>query len=242
METVINKTNLKKTNKNKTMKEKAHQILGVVPEDAKLSKSYMAVAFIALLIGGFLGLFQGLERAGLLQLPSWFTYYQVLTAHGILLVLVLTAFFTIGYFYAGMSHTLGGLLPQVRKMAWIGFWMKIVGFVVAVIPVLMNEATVLYTFYPPMAASPFFYIGLALIVLGVWMCAFGAFINVAKWRKSNPGKHIPIFAFFATGVFVLLFFGSIGVTVEVVTLIFWSAGLLETINVMVSRTLFWAFG
>ena len=242
METVINKPNLKKTNKKTTIKEKAHQILGVVPEDAKLSKSYMAVAFIALLIGGFLGLFQGLERAGLLQLPSWFTYYQVLTAHGILLVLVLTAFFTIGYFYAGMSHTLGGLLPQVRKMAWIGFWMKIAGFVVAVVPVIMNDATVLYTFYPPMAASPFFYIGLALIVLGVWMCALGAFINIAKWRKSNPGKHIPIFAFFATGVFVLLFFGSIGVTVEVVTLIFWSAGLLETINVMVSRTLFWAFG
>lgn len=202
----------------------------------------MFVAFIALLIGGFLGLAQGLERAGLIQLPSWFTYYQVLTAHGVLLVLVLTAFFTIGYFYAGLSHTLGGLLPKVRTMGWIGFWMKIVGFVIAVIPILLNKATVLYTFYPPMAASPFFYIGLAFIVLGVWVCAFGAFINVATWRKQNPGQSIPILAFFATGVFVLLFFGSIGVTIEVVMLIFWSAGLLETINVMVSRTLFWAFG
>ena len=112
-------------------------------------------------------------------MPSWFNYYQVLTAHGLLLVLVLTAFFTIGYFYAGLSHTLGGLLPKVRKMAWIGFWMKIVGFVLAVIPILMNDASVMYTFYPPMAASPMFYIGLALIVLGVWMCAFGAFIQVA---------------------------------------------------------------
>ena len=159
-----------------------------------------------------------------------------------IIVLVLTAFFTIGYFYAGLSHTLGGLLPKVRKMAWIGFWMKIVGFVIAVIPILLNKATVLYTFYPPMAASPFFYIGLAFIVLGVWVCAFGAFINVATWRKNNPGQSIPILAFFATGVFVLLFFGSIGVTIEVVMLIFWSAGFLETINVMVSRTLFWAFG
>ncbi|WP_342505698.1 cbb3-type cytochrome c oxidase subunit I [Sporosarcina sp. FSL K6-2383] len=225
-----------------SLKEKTNKILGVNAQDAKLSKSYMVVAFIALLIGGFLGLAQGLERAGLIQLPSWFTYYQVLTAHGVLLVLVLTAFFTIGYFYAGLSHTLGGLLPKVRKMGWIGFWMKIVGFVIAVIPILLNKATVLYTFYPPMAASPFFYIGLAFIVLGVWVCAFGAFINVATWRKNNPGQSIPILAFFATGVFVLLFFGSIGVTIEVVMLIFWSAGFLETINVMVSRTLFWAFG
>lgn len=225
-----------------SLKQKTNKILGVNAQDAKLSKSYMVVAFLALLIGGFLGLLQGLERGGVIQLPSWFTYYQVLTAHGVLLVLVLTAFFTIGYFYAGLSHTMGGLLPKVRTMGWIGFWMKIVGFVIAVIPILLNKATVLYTFYPPMAASPFFYIGLAFIVLGVWVCAFGAFINVATWRKNNPGQSIPILAFFATGVFVLLFFGSIGVTIEVVMLIFWSAGFLETINVMVSRTLFWAFG
>lgn len=211
-------------------------------EDAKLSKSYMIVAFIALFFGGFLGLAQGLERAGVLELPSWLNYYQVLTAHGVLLVLILTAFFAIGYFYAGLAHTLGGLLPQVRKMGWIGFWMKMIGLIIAVIPILMNEATVMYTFYPPMAASPYFYIGLALIVLGVWVCAFGAFWQIAQWRKQHRGQHIPIFAYFALGVFTLLFFGSIGVTIEVIMLIFWSFGIMETINVMLSRTLFWSFG
>lgn len=221
---------------------KIKAMMGYHAEDAKLSKWYMIVAFIALLFGGFLGLAQGLERAGVLQLPSWFNYYQVLTAHGVLLVLVLTAFFTIGYFYAGLSHTLGGLLPNVRKMGWVGFYMMLVGLITAVIPILMNEATVMYTFYPPMAASPYFYIGLALIVLGVWVCAFGAFINIAKWRKEHRGQHMPIFVFFAMGVFTLLFFGSIGVTIEVIMLIFWSFGIMETINVMVSRTLFWAFG
>ncbi len=225
-----------------TIRQKASKSLGISPEDARISKSYLFVAFAALLLGGILGLLQGLNRAGLLELPSWLNYYQVLTAHGVLLVLVLTAFFTIGYFYAGLSHTLGGLLPKVRKMAWIGFSMKIIGFVFAVIPILMNEASVLYTFYPPMAAAPPFYIGLVLIVLGVWMCAFGAFINVANWRKNNRGKNIPIFSFFATGVFVLLFFGSIPVAIEVLTIIPWSFGWVDTINVMVSRTLFWAFG
>lgn len=225
-----------------SFKEKANRAMGVNPADAKLTRSYLAVAFIALLIGGVLGLLQGLERAGLIQLPHWFNYYQVLTAHGVLLVLVLTAFFTIGYFYSGLSHSLGGLLPKVRKMSWIGFWMKVVGLVIAVIPILTNRASVMFTFYPPMAASPDFYIGLAFIVLGVWVCAFGAFINIAHWRKANKGKHIPIFAFFAMGVFTLLFFGSIGVTIEVLTLIGWSAGWMPTINVMVSRTLFWAFG
>jgi cytochrome c oxidase subunit 1 len=65
---------------------------------------------------------------------------------------------------------------------------------------------------------------------------------VASWRKRNPGQHIPILSFFATGVFVLLFFGSIPVAIEVFTIIPWAFGWVETINVMVARTLFWAFG
>ncbi|GAM14420.1 cbb3-type cytochrome c oxidase subunit I [Mesobacillus selenatarsenatis] len=223
--------------------QKTNQILGISQEDARISKSYLSIAFIALLLGGFLGLLQGLNRAGVLQLPPWLNYYQVLTAHGILLVVVLSAFFTIGYFYAGLSHTLGGLLPKVRKMAWIGFWMKIFGFVLVVIPILKNEASVMYTFYPPMAASPMFYFGLVFIVLGIWMLSLGAFTQVANWRKNHKGQHLPILAFFATGVFVLLVGATAFVAVEVLFMIIpWTLGWTDGINVLLARTLFWAFG
>lgn len=225
-----------------TMLQKSKKALGLHPQDAKLSLSYLSVAFITLLVGGLLGLVQGLERAGALQLPPWLNYYQVLTAHGILLLLIFTASFTIGYLYAGLSHTLGGLLANVRKMAWTGFGSILFGVALVVITILMNDATVLYTFYPPLAASPVFYIGLVFVVLGIWMCCFGAFINIRHWKKEHPGQVTPLFSFFAMGVFVLWFFGSLGVTVEVLTLIPWSLGWKETINVMVSRTLFWSFG
>lgn len=229
--------------KTSSYNQKTTQVFGISLEDARISKSYLSVAFIALLLGGFLGLLQGLNRAGVLQLPPWLNYYQVLTAHGILLVVVLSAFFTIGYFYAGLSHTLGGLLPKVRKMAWIGFWLKIFGFVLAVIPILRNEASVMYTFYPPMAASPMFYFGLVFIVLGVWMLSFGAFTQVANWRKNHKGEHLPILAFFATGVFVLLVGATAFVAVEVIFMIIpWTLGWVDGINVLLARTLFWAFG
>ncbi|MDQ0254810.1 cytochrome c oxidase subunit 1 [Evansella vedderi] len=223
-------------------RDNAYRALGISPEDAKLSKTYLLVSFTTLLIGGLLGLLQGLNRAGLLELPTWLNYYQVLTAHGILLILVFTSFFTIGYFYAVHSHTLGGLLPKVRKLAWIGFNLKIVGLVLAVIPILMNEASVMFTFYPPLAAHPVFYFGLVFFVIGIWMCAFGSFIQVANWRKENKGQHVPILSYFATGVFVLLFFSSIFVAIEVFMIIPWALGWVETINVMLARTLFWAFG
>ncbi|TQS76649.1 cytochrome C [Ornithinibacillus gellani] len=222
--------------------EKANRALGVNEKDAKLTLTYLSVAFIALLIGGVLGLLQGLERAGLLQLPSWLNYYQVLTAHGVLLVLIFTATFVVGYFYAGISHTMGGLIPKVRKMGWVAFGLMVIGVVFVVTTIVMGEASVLYTFYPPMAASPYFYIGLVFIVLGIWTSALGVFTNVMNWRKNNKGQHIPLLSYFAVGVFTLLFFGSLGVTYEVLTLIPWAFGWTETVNVMLSRTLFWSFG
>lgn len=225
-----------------TFKERANKALGVNQQDAKLTLTYLSLSFIVLLIGGLLGLVQGLERAGLLQLPHWLNYYQVLTAHGFLLVLVFTGLFLVGYLYAALSHTLGGLLPKIRTMGWVAFGLMVVGVVFVVTTVLNGSSTVLYTFYPPMKASPWFYIGLVFIVLGVWTAAFGAFINVANWRKRHRGQHIPLLAFFVVGIFTLLFFGTIGVTVEVFTLIPWAFGWTETVNVMLSRTLFWSFG
>jgi len=218
------------------------QKLGVNQQDAKLSLTYLSLAFIMLLIGGTLGLLQGLNRAGLLELPVWFDYYQTLTAHGIILVLVFTTLFMVGYFYSAISHTLGGLLPRVRKMGWTAFGSLIIGVAMVVTTVINGTASVMYTFYPPMQASPWFYIGLVFVVLGIWIAGFGIFTNVAHWRKEHKGQHVPLLSFFATGVFVLLIFGSLGVTVEVLMLIPWAFGWTETVNVMLSRTLFWSFG
>jgi cytochrome c oxidase subunit I len=224
------------------LRQKVQKALGVNPQDALLSKSYITVAFVSLLLGGILGLLQGLERAGLLELPAWLNYYQVLTAHGLLLLVVFSTTFTIGYQLANLSHSFGGLLPKVRKMAWIGFILMVIGVAMVATMIFLNEASVLYTFYPPLAAHPIFYIGLVFVVLGIWSVCFGVFINYRHWRKNNPGQPTPILAFFAMGVFVLWFFASIGVTIEVLTLIPWSMGLVETTNVMVARTLFWWFG
>src|SRR5690625_7422757 len=115
--------------------------------------------------------------------------------------------------------------------------MMVVVVIFVVTTVVMGEATVLYTFYPPMQASPWFYIGLVFIVLGVWLTAFGAFINVAHWRKRHRGQHIPLLSFFVVGIFTLLFFGTIGVTIEVLTLLPWAFGWKGTVHVLMSRTL-----
>lgn len=228
--------------KDKIKNSKIVQSINIPKEDIRLSLTFISVAFIALLVGGLLGLLQGLNRAGLFELPSWFDYYQTLTTHGVMLVLVFSTTFVVGYFYAGLSHTFKGLLPVVRKLGWTAFASMVLGVVMVATTIIMGDASVMFTFYPPMQASPFFYIGLVFLVLGIWLAAAGVFTQVASWKKNNRGKHIPIYSYFATGVFVMLTFSSILVAVEVFALIPWSLGWKETINVMVARTLFWGFG
>lgn len=224
------------------IEKKISDISGSNKLDSRLTLTYFSIAFITLLVGGLLGLLQGLNRAGLLELPVNFNYYQVLTAHGILLVLVFSVLFVIAYFYSVLSHTMDSLFPIVRKMGWISLITMLIGVVFVITPIVMGNASVMYTFYPPMKASPWFYIGLFIVVAGIWIAAFGGFIQVAKWRQRNRGQHIPLLSFFATGVFILMFFGSLGVAAEVLMLIPWAFGWTETINVMLSRTLFWSFG
>lgn len=200
------------------------------------------LAFIMLLIGGTLGLLQGLNRGGVFELPASFNYYEVLTLHGILLILAFTTLFTNGYLYAAIRHTLGELSKTVKVLAWSSLASFLIGSVLVVWMVLAGEATVMYTFYPPMQASPWFYIGLVFVVLCIWLAGLGVFISAFQWKRRNKGQHLPILAFFAVGIYTLVIFGSIGVTVEVLMLIPWAFGWTETINVMLSRTLFWSFG
>lgn len=211
--------------------------------EARLTLAHIYVAFIALGIGGLCGLLQGLVRGGLITLPGSINYYELLTAHGVLLALVLTTFFIIGFMYAGVAKVTGGLTDASRKLGWIGYWLMTVGTAIATVMILTGEATVLYTFYAPMQASPWFYIGLTLVVVGSWSSGIGLFLNYAKWKKQNPGQISPLFAFMTVATLVMWFVATLGVAVQVLFLLIpWSFGWVDTVNVMLSRTLFWYFG
>src|SRR5699024_5651951 len=74
------------------------------------------------------------------------------------------------------------------------------------------------------------------------VAAFGVFINVANWRRRPRGQHVRLFSYIGVGMSVLLFFGTLGVTYDVLSLCPWALSWMGKINVMLSRTLFWRFG
>lgn len=217
--------------------------LDIAQEDAKLSLTFIYVAFAAFLIGAFAGVLQGLERAGLIQLPGGINYYQILTAHGVLLALVFTTYFIFAFLLAGNSKTLGTFTSAARKGAWVGFAVLTLGTLFAAAMIILNEATVLYTFYAPMQAHPLFYIGLALFVVGTWILGGVLVAHYIKWKKEHPDQITPLFGFMTVATILLWFVATIGVaTTVLLQFIPWSLGISEKINVLLSRTLFWYFG
>lgn len=211
--------------------------------DRKLALWNIGVAYIAFLIGTLCGLLQVFIRNDALTLPSWLDYYQILTAHGVLLALIFTTFFIFGFFITGMSKSLGSFGPKVYLFSWIGFAVTTIGTVLATAMIVSGEASVLYTFYAPLKASGWYYVGLALFVVGTWISSFALVGHYMVWRKKHKGQLSPLFAFMTVATIVMWIIACLGVVATVLfQFIPWAFGWVDTINVELSRSLFWFFG
>lgn len=213
----------------------------------KMTGWYLGVGMAALFIGGSLGPLQKLEHVGLNVYPALTniglnTYYQGLTIHGVLNVLVWTTFFIVGFLTFATVHSLERDLSH-PKVNWASLIIMVVGLVMAAIPVLLNLATVLFTFYPPLMASPYYYIGLTLVVIGSWVGGWGMFLTYRAWRKENPGVQTPFIALAANITMAMWQIATLGIATEMLWLIIpWSLGLVDGIDPQLARTFFWFTG
>lgn len=174
----------------------------------------IAVGVLALSIGALFGVFQGLEHAKVLDIYPWLqpvikTYYQGLTLHGALNAVVWTTFFICGFFIFAFVRSLNRpyLYPKLNVIAFV---VMLVGLLTAAVPMLMNNATVLYTFYPPMLADWAFYAGLTLLVIGSWIVGYSMYFTYYAWRKENPDRRAPFIALAATITMVLWQIATLG--------------------------------
>lgn len=199
---------------------------------------YTATAAIAL--GAFFGLAQAMSRASAIQLPDFFDYYRILTLHGVLMALVFTTFFITGLSLFVTYRN----VPRERKltMGWLGWAVMLIGTAMAAFEILAGNASVLYTFYAPLKASPFFYLGATLLVIGTWIVATEVFENCVYFKKHHPGERLPLALFAVAATFLMWWIATLGVVAEMGLLLPWSLGWTAGINVMLTRLFFWYFG
>jgi cytochrome c oxidase subunit 1 len=207
---------------------------------------HMLVAIVALLVGSIFGPLQALQYSNvdLYQYlePVIRSYYQGLTLHGVLNALVWTTFFIVGFTTLVVIKGLGRPLTH-PKVNWAGFWVMVTGLIMTAIPILLNEATVLYTFYPPLQASWAFYLGLTLVVVGSWIAGIGFFLTYWAWRKDNPATRSPFIAFAGVLNMAMWQIATLGVAVEILSMLLpWSLGLIDATDPQLARTYFWFTG
>ncbi len=213
----------------------------------KLTAWYLAIGMISLFIGGSLGPLQKLEHVGInlyraLNSIGLASYYQGLTIHAVLNALVWTTFFIVGFFTFIIPRSLNKELVW-PKVQWLSFILMLIGLVMAAIPILMNLATVLFTFYPPLMASPFFYIGLVLVVVGSWVGGYGFYATYISWRKEHKGEQTPFIALASIITMVMWQIATLGVATELLVFVIpWSFGLIAGTDPQLNRTFFWFTG
>jgi cytochrome c oxidase subunit 1 len=166
------------------------------------------------------------------------TYYASVTAHGSIMAYVFPTFFAMGFGYAIAVSALGRPL-QGEKWAWVGYALSLIGTVMALVPVAAGRASVLYTFYPPLVASPWYYLGLALVFIGSYFWIALMVVNFRAWKRENPGKPVPLAMFAITACAILWGWTALGAVSEVLFQILpVTFGWRHTIDAGLARTLF----
>ena len=205
----------------------------------RLVLAHLWVAFAAFLGAILLGEWQMFVRSPLAQ---WVNnpehYYRSVTAHGTVMAYVLPTLVAMGFGYALSELALKQPLIGTR-WAWAGFGLVVGGTLVAALTVAVGQASVLYTFYPPLIASPFYYSGVVLVVVGSWVWVALMSINLRAWKKAHPGERVPLAMYGNVAGAYLWAWTSVGAAVEVLVLILpASLGLTDVINAGLARVLF----
>lgn len=205
----------------------------------RLVLAHMWLAFIAFAIACVLGLWQMLARSPI-PAPGFSpsNYFMSVTAHGSAMAYVLTTFFIMGFGYFTAERALGRDLPA-RNFAWGAFWFGLAGVLISMAPVALGRASVLYTFYPPLTGSVWFYIGLVMVVVASWVWCVIMFIAMHQWKFLHVGEAVPLAMFATVANAVLWLWTTIGVAAELLFQVIPAAlGWTETVDVGLSRTLF----
>lgn len=119
----------------------------------KLMKWNAVVAVLWLLVGGVTAIGVIMTRWPAFKLLPADQFYQILTAHGIDMLLCWIIFFEMAVLYFASSTLLRCRLAA-PKWGWVQFWLMVVGSIMTNVAIFQGESSVMFTSYVPMQAAP----------------------------------------------------------------------------------------
>ena len=199
-------------------------------------------AVVALLVGGILAIGVVLTRWPTIHWLAADTFYMVLTAHGIDMLIFWIIFFEVAVLYF-CSSTLLRCRIATPKVAWAAFALMLIGAIMNNVAVFQGGSSVMMTSYVPMMAAPTFYLGLILFAVGALIACFVFFgtLVIAKREKTYQGS-VPLVTFGAiTAAIIAVFTIASGAIILIPTFLL-SVGVISAVDPLIYRTIWWAFG
>ena len=207
-----------------------------------LMRANAVMAIVILLFGGITALLVALTRWPAVHLLPADRFYQLLTLHGVNMLIFWMITFEIAILYFCSSTLLRCRLAMPR-VAWLGFALMLIGIVVNNMAVFNGDASVMMTSYVPMPANPNFYLGLILFAVGALLGCFvflGTLV-VAKEEKTYEGS-IPLVTFGALTACIIAVFTIASGAIILVPTYLWSLGYITNIDAAMYRLIWWALG
>jgi cytochrome c oxidase subunit 1 len=208
----------------------------------KLILANAVAAVVFLLIGGVLAIGVVLTRWPAVHWLEAATFYQVLTAHGLDMLIYWIIFFEIAVLYFCASTLLRCRIATPR-IAWLAFALMVIGAVVNNIAVYQGASSVMMTSYVPMMAAPSFYLGLILFAVGALIGCFvflGTLV-IAKRDKTYQGS-VPLVTFGAIVACIIAVFTIVSGAIILIPTYLMSIGVVKHVDPLIYRMIWWAFG
>lgn len=198
-------------------------------------------AVVYLAIGGILALLIALTRweaVHLLPMPS---FYAVLSAHGMVMLIFWILFFEMaGLVFA--STILLSARMLVPALGWTAYGMMLVGSIVSFWLMMSGEAVVMFTSYPPLQAPPLYYASVLIFAVGAILAVVHFFINVIGARMRGEVRSLPLFTFALMAAAILALWSLISGAAALLPTFLWSVGLIPSFDPGVYRLMYWGLG
>lgn len=208
----------------------------------KLILANAVAGVVFLLLGGILAIGVVLTRWPAVHWLAADTFYMVLTAHGLDMLIFWIIFFEIAVLYFCASTLLRCRIATPR-LAWLGFALMLIGAITTNVTIFQGESSVMMTSYVPMMAQPAFYLGLILFAVGALVGCFvylGTLV-VAKREKTYQGS-VPLVTFGATVACIIAVFTIVSGAIILIPTFLMSVGIVKEVDPLMYRTIWWAFG
>ena len=197
---------------------------------------------VFLLIGGLAALLLALTKIPAVHLLPSDLFYRFLTLHGIAMLVAWIIFFEAAILYFASAVLLNCRLATVW-LAWVAYGLMLGGALLAAVQILIGNADVMFTSYPPLQAHHLYYLGVILFAVGAILvcCVFFGTLAVAKHEKTHEGS-LPLVTFGAAAAAIIAIITLAHGAIIYIPTWLWALGVVEHIDAPTYRLIFWGFG